>query len=379
MYSGEAKLTSHVDDDTSSSSSKHILESVEISDSDHIPHEVLLDRYIRNELRRLRGFESYLGKQNLLALEEAFGSLLLNIQGTLNEGLRGLPVPNVNTSDGITQVPFHIDYVDAGIANAHAFQREGCAFIVLTMPLVEMMWRACERLSRSAAIVQLLSGEVTKTRLEAVYGTLFATQLSYLVAHEYTHHLHRHTSQNEAGLGLWNEDFESSSNGGLDRQAEEIDADAYAAYIVLMHLIIGERRAKALDVLGNQNMTEIAADERLLASFVVAVGAFFCSRSLSKLDATSVYQLTHPPQALRMSYVMDAAKSWSRQNKPSLETRITPDWYQSLMRIVAQAIWESAGEQEWDEQITFLLSADGVEYGKQLSDRFDRLLQNLPG
>src|SRR5215469_5080945 len=41
-------------------------------------------------------------------------------------------------------------------------------------------------------------------------------------------------------------------------------------------------------------MTEVAVDERLLASCILAVGAFLCSRSSSKLDARSFTSLPIP-------------------------------------------------------------------------------------
>lgn len=93
MYSGEAKLANGVDDRITSNEHNRTLESVEGAHCSNIPPEVLLDRYIRSKLRRVKGIESYRGKQNLGVLQAAFTSLLLGIQTTLNEGLRGLPVP----------------------------------------------------------------------------------------------------------------------------------------------------------------------------------------------------------------------------------------------------------------------------------------------
>ena len=94
--------------------------------------------------------------------------------------------------------------------------------------------------------------------------------------------------------GLRNEGFRRSANGGLYRQAEEIDADAYATYIVLTRLITGEGRAKALEALGDQTMTEVAADERLLALFWPWERSSALSRCQSSTPVAFIL-LTHPP------------------------------------------------------------------------------------
>jgi hypothetical protein len=340
-----------------------------------VPPEVVLDRYVREELARIKGFEGYVGKQNLELLEPDLRSLLVNIQQAFNEGLRR---ENTNASGGVAHPPFHVDYVAANTPNALAFQYEGYAFVVMTTPLVEMLLKICERLNTSYSVANILGLDAAHSRLEGVYVTLFATQLGFLIAHEYTHHIHRHLFYTEFRSGVWNEGLDNSRIGGLDNQAKEVDADAYAVYIVLTDLITGERRPKAVAILGNGVAPDSVADEKLLASFVVGVGSFFYSLPSHKFDPSAVLTGTHPPQAARMSYVMDVVRSWLAQNKPSLLARVTPEWYQSIMRQVAESMYGASGEQDWDKQIDFLLSAGGKAYGEQLSEGFNRLLHNPP-
>jgi len=336
---------------------------------------VILDRYVRDELSRLDGYGGYLGRQKLDLLEPDLRSLLVNIQQAFNEGLQR---ENANVSGGVAHPPFHVDYVAADTPNALAFQYGGYAFVVVTTPLVEMLLKTCERLSASNSVARILGLDSADSRLEAIYATLFATQLGFLIAHEYTHHIHGHLLHPESSSSIWNEGLDNSRIGGLDNQVKEVDADAYAVYIVLTDLISGERRRKTVAILGSGSMPESVADEKLLASFVVAVGSFFYSLPSHTFDPSTICEGTHPPQAARMSYVMDAVRSWLAQNKPSLLVQITPEWYQSIMRQVAASMYGAGGEQDWDEQIDFLLSAGGRAYGKHLSEGFDRLLQNLP-
>jgi hypothetical protein len=337
--------------------------------------EVVLDRYVRDELSRMDGYEGYVGRQNLELMEPDLRSLLVNVQQAFNEGLRR---ENTNVSGGVAHPPFHVDYLAADTPNALAFQYEGYAFVVMTTPLVEMLLNICERLSASHSIARILGLDASHSRLEGVYATLCATQLGFLIAHEYTHHIHRHFFHTEFASGIWNEGLDNSRAGGLADQAKEVDADAYSVYIVLTDLITGERRPKALAILGTGAAPDSVADERLLASFVVAVGSFFYSLPTCKFDPNAVYNRTHPPQAARISYVMDAVRSWLAQNRPSLLVQVTPEWYQSIMRKVAASMYGASGEQDWDEQIDFLLSAGGKTYGAQLSEGFNRLVQNLP-
>ena len=279
-----------------------------------------------------------------------------------------------NVSGNVKHPPFHLDYVDARrVPNAHAFQHEGYSFIAITKPLIEMLWQISARLSRSATIAQLLGIDPATAQLESLHCTFFSTQLSYLVAHEYTHHTHEH----DVGSEVWNEIRDIETTGGLETQAQEVDADGYGVYIVLAHLINGRRRTQALRLLGCPAAPEGSADEVLLASFILAVGAFFYARSPAMVDNNTVYTFTHPPQALRMNYVMHNTISWCKQNRPSLEAWLTLNRYQLLMRAVAEVTWGPTGGRNWSEQTAFLSCAAGDEYTRQLSKQVDALISKL--
>jgi len=156
-----------------------------------LPAETVLDRWVRDELRKDSKFSAYIGKLDLETVERpALRSYLYLVQASMNEALR---LEGVNASGGVEHLPFHFDYlaVSGGVANAHAFQAEDFAFIVVTLPVVELLWALSSALSRSPLVAQALSLG-SETQSDDLQELLFHLQLDFLVSHEYTHHVHRH-------------------------------------------------------------------------------------------------------------------------------------------------------------------------------------------
>jgi len=167
----------------------------------------------------------------------------------MNEALR---LEGPNASGGIEHPPFHFDFVDVkhGIQNAHAFQYAGLSFIAVTLPMVKLIWDVSHRLSRSRLILELLrlGPEVNR---DAFQGLLFQIQMNFLVSHEYTHHIHGHVLEHTLGeTEVWSEFSNQTTSGNLQSQAQELDADGYAEFLVLAHLLSGERRNTALALCG---------------------------------------------------------------------------------------------------------------------------------
>lgn len=171
-----------------------------------LPPEVILDRFIRTQLRGIPGCSGYLGKVALEGIgSESFRAFLDLIQQKMNEAIQ---LEGVNASGGVQHPPFHFDYVNVsdGTKNAHAFQYEGYAFIVITLPMIEVIWHLSLDLSNSPLIVDLLHLNSEAFNREALQGLLFQIHLFFLVAHEYTHHIHQHTVARQIGFsGVWTE------------------------------------------------------------------------------------------------------------------------------------------------------------------------------
>jgi hypothetical protein len=288
-----------------------------------VPPEVILDRWVRTQLRNEPGFAGYVGKLNIELVEPpSLRASLYFMQEAMNEALR---LENTNVSGGVKHPPFHFDYLDVtdGTRNAHAFQHAGSSFIVVTLPMIELLWRLSQRLSRSPLVFRLLDLDPGTIELDALQGLLAQVQLTFLLSHEYTHHIRQHcVSDQESPLGIWTEFLHDEACGSLSAQSQELDADGYAAYIVLHHLLRGERRESALRVLRSAVVTQcIAGDELLLTCFLLAVWTFLCAFWREAADSASVYQLRHPPPPIRIKHLIRIAQVWSKWLCPGILVR----------------------------------------------------------
>ena len=337
------------------------------------PPEVILDRWVRTQLRNEPGFSGYVGKLDIERAEPpSFRSFLYLIQETMNEALR---LEGVNASGGVEHPPFHFDYIDVsgGIRNAHAFEHGDFSFIVVTLPMVQLLWDLSQRLSQSPLVVKLLRLELETLSPNALQGLLFQIQLAFLVSHEYTHHIHRHCVESQSGvIGLWTEFLQDARCGSINSQAQELDADGYAAYVVLAHLLRGGMRQSALAQLGRADMTD--GDELLLTCYFLGVLTFFCSFWRGDIDMASVYQLRHPPPPVRIKYTIQVAEMWCGQNRSVPQSWFSPARFQELFRTAAEVMGGTA-RQTWDAQMSFLRSAGGAQYDRQLFERFEAVRQ----
>jgi hypothetical protein len=291
------------------------------------------------------------------------------IRETMNEALR---LEGPNASGGVEHLPFHFDFLDVrdGIENAHAFQHAGFSFIAVTRPMVELIWRVSHSLSRSRRVSKLL-GLGPEVDSDVFQGLLFQIQMNFLVSHEYTHHIHGHSLAGTGGAtGLWSEFPPDLTSGSLLSQAQELDADGYAEFLVLAHLLSGERRNTALAQCGRADLQGAGGDELLLTCFFLSVLAFFCNFGRGECDTTSIYKLPHPLPPVRITYVIRVAEMWCGENKSVPQTWFNVARFQALFSVAAEAVGETAG-QTWATQMSFLRSADGAEYDRQLLERFE--------
>lgn len=332
-----------------------------------VPPEVVLDRWIKSQT-------SWMGKLDIEQVEQtSLRPFLYFVQDAMNKALRS---ETTGASGGVPHPPFHFDYikVDDNTANAYAFQHGGFSFIVVTLPLVELLWRLGQILGGSPSITHLLHLKA-EARPETLQAVLFQLQLSFLVSHEYTHHIHQHLNRGEEGVtGVWTEFIQDETCGSIDSQVEELDADAYAIYLVLAHFIRGVGRQSVLSQLGWQDLPSNEADELLLTCFFLAVTAFFCARWPERIAMTSIGRLKHPPAPVRIEYAIRVAKMWCGQNRSVPESWFSEERLKSLFRVVAEAIGGTTRE-AWDAHILFLRSDEGAEYDRRLFERFEAVRQ----
>jgi hypothetical protein len=333
------------------------------------PPDIVLDRWLKAQAReRPRACRSYVGKLDLDKVEpSSFGSFLQFVQGALNLALQS---ENANASGGAVHPPFHFDYVEVndGTRNAHAFQHGGFSFIAITFPLVELLWDLSQRLSRSPLVLRLLGIDRDAVRLDALQALFFQFQLSFLVSHEYTHHVHRNCGS-PAG-GAWDEFSQGGARGGLDDQAQELDADGYALYLTLANYVRGTARQNTLAQVGKEGLTDIEGDEFLLTGFFVALTALFCSLWPEDVAPASICQAAHPPAPVRIDYAIRIATMWCNQNASVPELWFGAERFRAIYLSATDAI-EGGARPQWDAQIAFLKSDEGKKYDRQLSERFE--------
>src|ERR1022692_3802536 len=156
------------------------------------PPEDLFNRYFQERFRPPVRPEDpdpriYRGKQDLDKVADlVLRSLLLRIQESFNAALASEKqnvaghvnhppfyvdyidsnVPNAlafryeaDVAGHVNHPPFYVDYIDSNVPNALAFRYEAedhYSFIGITIPLINLLWDLCVRLSRSEAIQILI-------------------------------------------------------------------------------------------------------------------------------------------------------------------------------------------------------------------------------
>jgi hypothetical protein len=238
--------------------------------------------------------------------------------------------------------------------------------------MVQSLRDLAGRLTRSTLVHQLLGLGVGAVQPQSLPDLLFDIQLSFLVAHEYTHLVHRHDGMNDA----WSAFFDDE-DGGLALQAEELDADGYSLYLCLAYLLRGGGRPVALQ-LGRKGMAGPGGDELLLTSFFLAVMAFFCSIWRGSIDISRVYEFGHPPPPVRIKYAIQTAEMWAGQNESLPSSWFSGARFRPLFRAAADVMGGTA-RQTWDAPMAFLQSPSHLAQRYPLLQPLDRCQLELLG
>jgi hypothetical protein len=273
---------------------------------------------------------------------------------TLNEALNS---EKQNVSGHKPHPPFQFQFSESDEPQANAMQIDGVSVVWITKGMLGLVWTACDRLSRAEAVVRLFNRAPTNQ----IHAVLFQNQLAFILCHEYTHHVHGHLGQSTFGL----------ETGDIQTQVFEVDADCYAIYFVLAHLINGVGRAQAVERLNCTGATPTRQDEALFSSFVLAIGGFLFATETVAFDPLRVCTRQYPPLAARMNWIMQSAvMDWCRMNRPHLKEWMTSERWRALMLTAATAVWGMNGGVDWSDQVAFLNSAQGQEYTARVMAAF---------
>jgi hypothetical protein len=196
---------------------------------------------------------------------------------------------------------------------------------------------------------------------------IFNTVMGIVVGHEYGHHILDHCVQHSPDTPLYS-DIINSYGGNIEHQAREIQADGYAAYLVLYGLLLGARHNSVTE--SNPSIT----NEGRLCLFMISAATFFFVREPAGLDPERIEELTHPPAALRLNALMHHVQRYLTESKPELLTTLTLPLFQELLRNVKEVLWEGEGP-AWPEQDQFGHSPPGEAYIKKLYAAYDALQQ----
>ncbi len=336
--------------------------------------EVVLHRLVTSHNGPKQQFEGYIGKLDLDKVEpESLRNLWKFLQQNANEALR---LEGINASGGTEHPPYHFDFleVSGSIANAHAFQQDSFAFIVMTIPLVELLLNLSLALSQSPLVRQLLGIGSAPLNQDPFRFTLFQLQFNFLLGHEYTHHVHRHCEPRPTGsLSVWTEFLKDEDSGSLEQQAQELDADGYSSYLLLANLLQDENcYASVLEAMGHAAHRTAASDELLFTMFFVFVLNVFCAFWRKRTEVAGLYQLVHPPPPVRINNIIQVAQMYAGQDDPVASTWFRSSRFTELFRIAAAAIPGSGSDrQTWDGQMALLRSPEGERYAQALFDKFE--------
>ncbi len=330
------------------------------------------DKYVRENSEfvtrdRLR-IPVFRGRQHLAELRrEDLRSPLANLQNGFNEAL----AQRKKVPEHLDDLPFYLDYIDSDFSNAVAFRDGSSAFIGITVPLVYELLKICALLSDSEPIRLILGLENTQEVRDGLNVVLFQHLLSFVVTHEFTHHVHGHVLKHQSQSSFFSEIVAGNQNSNIERQAEEADADGYAAYHVLANFVDGGARKNISAVLKLDSAAPDVVDQVLFSCFVIVAGAFLFSRPPVDLTKEDLFGLSHPPQAARLDYLMRHSILWCKENRPSLVDWMTNERFQQIMRAVAEATWGMNGGLNWDAQTAFFRSERGERYFQELSRLID--------
>ena len=327
------------------------------------PPEIILNRYVREHFPK-----SYLGKLDIERVgPQSLRTFLYGLQIEMNDALR---LENANASGGVVHPPFHFDYLDAPVTNAHAIPHECFWFIALTLPLIKRVTDAARHLSRSSVALQLLHLDSGALRADVLWSYLGHIQLLFLTSHEYTHLIHGHSARRELG-GVWTELVPQTARGSVDSQVEELDADGYATYLVLAFLLRSPFRQRQLILLGQEELPTADCDELIMSCFFLALMALFCTLWPESIRLP-LDRLTHPPVPMRIDYVIQVAKMWGGQFGHAEQSWFTSPRLQDLFQIAASG-GDEANRRGWDAQVRLLTSVDGDQYRNLLFEKSNKL------
>lgn len=261
--------------------------------------------------------------------------------------------------------PFHLDYLRArsDVKDAIAFRHGGYSFIAITDQMMRELLQLSIQLSASSVVRAMLQIDDREECRALLSILMFVLITGFLTAHEFSHHKSGHCSD-ENTLNS----FADERSWGSPSDSEQIDeciADSYAVGFVLdvftgqLHRLVVDPFQKCAAL----NVTPDATQQKMYATLVITVAAYWLTRPPVKPSLETVYGLSHPLARARLKIFRAEASRWCEANRPHLNDFMTAN-FEKLIYGVSKAVGDNV--EAVNDEAAFLRSPDGESYCRWL-------------
>ena len=331
----------------------------------NVPPEVLFHRCFQTPNIWPDG---YRGKLDIETRSLRVKAVLADVQEPYNKALNDDRNDRVHANHS----PFHFDYIDSSRENAHAFRYGDYSFVGVTVGLIRRMSETCMRLSRSHRVATQLRVRPTPEGCNALHTALFRIMLNFVVSHEYAHHLHGDVCPQDSGFAFLDEIVGKDHSADLEQQTLELDADAHSAMFVLANLIERDERWSAIRLLDLEAEPAGGQDQVFCSFFVVGVGGYLFVQPPTTLERLGTYELTHPPQSMRMNFLMQSATAGAGRDGPPLRVDDIGTLRPGHEKRGGSCLGNEWRHGFWAAQVAFILSEEGADYRRRLKESLQR-------
>jgi len=188
-------------------------------------------------------------------------------------------------------------------------------------------------------------------------------KLTFIVAHEYTHHVYRHVSENDRLNPFLH--ISSCSGGSLEKQIDEVVADGYSIYHVLENSIVTTTGSGPNPFFSLNSDKSSLTPEQTIATVALVVAAYMFTLRECNLSLLTAYTLSHPPPPVRLELTMTESFLWARKF-PALGEFLQRN-FRALASAAARAmVGADKASHMWTDQRAFLESPAGQTYTQAL-------------
>ncbi len=273
----------------------------------------------------------------------------------------------------------HMDYLRSSEPNALAFYVDDLACIAITEPALRRVLGITSRMAVAPSVISMLGLANGRRDLSSLAGSFFTLTMQILTSHELGHIFHGHCFETARSLPraemVETQDpcFSYDVEWSMRRQAAEVDADGYAAHMVMNNLFTGGMGS----ALAKYLKSGLQEPELIMRFFLLSLGSLFYLWGPRRFDAERVEHCDHPPALMRLNVFMRDIEGWCSEHQPTLVGWGTLERFQQIMETVASNDIEPATLDVWQRQGDFMRSAGGISYKERLYRKREELRSEM--